>query len=298
MSRPTSRRPASSRGTTQRPRKIAGQTGGARPEDVTDPVDTVDTGSDAPAAKARTRADSRKVDLAKPERRSSRSAPPAAADRLPDGRPSILARQKTTRVLIATLALVALALAAEFGLLLWNTLSDDDDPAAVDDSGQLVVPDGKPVVADELAVLEGVDMAAKAAQEIVAVDYKAYDAEVDKAAELMTRTFEESYRTTTADIEKDFVANKTTVQANVVAQGVVRANRTRLEALVFLNQVVSRERDGKPETVVTPYKVLVTMVHTDQGWLVDGLDTDAADPDNGTGNGTGDDTSPSEDKTN
>ena len=34
------------------------------------------------------------------------------------------------------------------------------------------------------------------------------------------------------------------------------------------------ERDGKPETVVTPYKVLVTMVHTDRGWFVDGLDTD------------------------
>ena len=71
---------------------------------------------------------------------------------------------------------------------------------------------------------------------------------------------------------------KTVVQANVVAQGVVRANRTRLQALIFLNQVVTRERDGKPETVLTPFKVLVTMVHTDQGWLVDGLDTAAQRP--------------------
>ncbi len=274
MSRPTPRRPASSRGTTARPRRIAGQPGAGRPED---PTSDVAAGEESPVA-------TEKVDLAKPRARdrvrpAGRVRP--AADPTDPGaggptpRVGVLARQKTTRVLTAVLVLVAFALAAEFGVLLWDTLTDEEPARAVDDSGQLVVPEGRPVVADELPVLEGVDKAAKAAQEIVAVDYQAYDAEVDKAAALMTESFEKSYRTTTADIEKEFVANRTTVQANVVAQGVVRANRTRLEALVFLNQVVSRERDGKPETVVTPYKVLVTMVHTDQGWLVDGLDTDA-----------------------
>ena len=63
--------------------------------------------------------------------------------------------------------------------------------------------------------------------------------------------------------------------ATVVAQGVVRANRTQLQALVFLNQIVTRVRAGEPETVLTPYKVLVTMVHTDKGWLVSNLETDA-----------------------
>lgn len=276
MSRPAPRRPASSRGSTPRPRKIAGQAGGGRAEDR-----PVEDSPGVPAAKS----GPEKVDLAKTRRRPGVRSTTTLTDRerpasagAPAGagaRTGILARQKTTRVLIATLVLVTLALAAEFGVLLWKSLSDDDVAPPTDGNGTLTVPEGRPVVADELPVLEGVDKAAKAAQEIVAIDYKAYDDEVDKAAELMTASFEKSYRTTTADIEKDFVANKTTVQANVVAQGVVRANRTRLEALVFLNQVVSRERDGKPETVVTPYKVLVTMVHTDQGWFVDGLDTDA-----------------------
>jgi Mce-associated membrane protein len=124
-------------------------------------------------------------------------------------------------------------------------------------------------------VLEGVEAAAKAAQEIVAVDHKKYDTEVEAAAELMTADFEKKYRKTAADIQAQVVAQKTVVQVSVVAQGVVRANRTELEALIFLNQVVSRVREGKPETVVTPFKVLVKMVHTDQGWLVDGLETDA-----------------------
>lgn len=260
MSRPTPRRPASSRGNTSRPRKIAGQSDIVRPEETEETEASVEVETPAPAPK-KTASVEKLPKVTKP-------APPA------DARPGILARQKTTRVLIATLALVALASLAQFAILLVDQLNDDDKDKAPTSGNQLSVPEGRPVVADALPVLEGVEQAAKAAQEIVAVDYESYDAEVDKASELMTGQFEKQYRTTAQDIEKEFVANKTKVEANVVAQGVVRANRTRLEALIFLNQVVSRERDGEPETVVTPYKVLVTMVHTDQGWLVDRLDTD------------------------
>lgn len=273
MSRPTPRRPASSRGSTPRPRKIAGQAGTTRPDEVeeTTPVDVATT---TPKSHVPSKTPARTPTKASAKVTVSRvSAAPA------DARPGILARQKTTQVLIATLALVGIASAAQFGILLREELTDDDTRPSASD-GQLTVPDGLPVVADELAVLDGVEQAAKAAQEIVAIDYESYGDEVAKASELMTSQFEEQYRTTADDIEDEFVANKTKVEANVVAQGVVRANRTRLEALVFLNQVVSRERDGEPETVITPYKVLVTMVHTDQGWLVDNLDTDQQE-DNG-----------------
>lgn len=259
MSRPTPRRPASSRGGTQRPRRIAGQAPSRTPDELAvptelsepDPVEPVEsvglTGRHEP------RREDRRDD-----------APP---------RPGVLARPKTTRMLIIALAILALLLAGQ--AVWWIRHDDDADPRAVDETGSVSVPADRPVLANEVATLDGVEAAAKAAQEIVAVDFQKYDAEVDAAAGLMTATFEEQYRITAADIREEFVANRTVVQANVVAQGVVRANRTRLEALVFLNQVVSRERDGEPETVVTPYKVLVTMVHTDQGWFVDGLDTDA-----------------------
>jgi len=43
-----------------------------------------------------------------------------------------------------------------------------------------------------------------------------------------------------------------------------------VQALVFLNQYVSK--DGG-DTTYTPYRALVTVVHTDRGWLVSGLDT-------------------------
>ncbi|HWJ67991.1 MAG TPA: hypothetical protein VNT31_15055 [Nocardioides sp.] len=251
MSRPTPRRPASSRGGTQRPRRIAGQAPSRTSDELTEPAEPVHPTE--PFDRHEHRREDRRDDAL--------------------SRPGVLARPKTTRVLIIALAILALLLAGQ--AVWWIRHDDDANPRAVDETGSVSVPADRPVLANEVATLDGVEAAAKAAQEIVAVDFQKYDAEVDAAAGLMTATFEEQYRTTAADIREEFVANRTVVQANVVAQGVVRANRTRLEALVFLNQVVSRERDGEPETVVTPYKVLVTMVHTDQGWFVDGLDTDA-----------------------
>ncbi|GAA1541886.1 hypothetical protein [Nocardioides humi] len=263
MSRPTPRKPASSRGQTPRPRRIAGQAGTGRPPSAEEgleetPQETPGEASGEPTEET--------VDA------------PAESELGPSSErvPGILARPRTTRVLIAVLALVTIALVAEFAILVVDHVRDDDEPPAraTDGSGALVVPKGRPVVAAQLQVRDGVEAAAKAAQEIVSVDYAKYDEEVDKAADLMTDRFEEQFRTTIGDVKEQAVAQKTVVQASVVAQGVVRANRTRLEALVFLNQVVQRERDGKPETVVTPYKMLMTMVHTDHGWLVDGIETD------------------------
>ncbi len=60
------------------------------------------------------------------------------------------------------------------------------------------------------------------------------------------------------------------MQVSVVAQGVVRADQEQVQALVFLNMFITK--NGK-EPVFTPYRVLVTVVNTDQGWLVSDLET-------------------------
>lgn len=281
MTRPTPRRPATSRGGTQRPRKIAGQAPvppGPRSLDASE-LDAIEPGVTEPGVTGVTGVD-------EPAEETLGGAAPVSepAAGVP-ARRGVLARPKTTRVLIATLVLVALALTLECAILVAAKIGDDDSTArdAPDKMGVVSVPADRPVLADDLDVKAGVDAAAKAAQEIVAVDYQKFDEEVDKAADLMTARFAESYRTTTADIKSAFVANKTIVQATVVAQGVSTASRTRLQALVFLNQFVQRTREGKAETVATPYRVLVTMVHTDNGWLVDGLATDKAKEQGETG---------------
>ncbi|MEV5003172.1 hypothetical protein [Nocardioides sp. LML1-1-1.1] len=274
MTRPTPRRPATSRGGTQRPRKIAGQApvpAAPASPDTTEP-DATEPDATEPDA---TEPDATEVEQPAEETLGGAAPAPEPADDVP-ARRGVLARPKTTRVLIATLVLVALALTLECAILVAAKIGDDDSTAsdAPDKMGVVSVPADRPVLADDLDVKAGVDAAAKAAQEIVAVDYQKFDDEVEKAADLMTARFAESYRATTADIKSAFVANKTIVQTTVVAQGVSAASRTRLQALVFLNQFVQRTRAGKAETVATPYRVLVTMVHTDNGWLVDGLATD------------------------
>lgn len=276
MTRPTPRRPASSRGGTQRPRKIAGQAPAPVGAPPADEERVPATGSPVPPGAQPPADDADVTTLGAASDASDVGAAEEPAD-VVAARPGVLARQKTTRVLIATLVLVTLALTLECVMLVADKIGGDDTTArdgGSDGIGAVSVPSDRPVVADDLDVKAGVDAAAKAAQEIVAVDYTKFDDEVDKAADLMTARFAESYRTTTADIRSAFIANKTVVQATVVAQGVSTASRTRLQALVFLNQFVQRTRAGKAETVATPYRVLVTMVNTNHGWLVDGLATD------------------------
>ena len=180
---------------------------------------------------------------------------------------------RTTRVLIGVI--VALALVALAGGIFLLVHDGDDEPATASDTGSDT---GSGIAADaetpvrikgsdaQVAVAE----AAQAAYTIVATSYKDYDAQVDEAAALMTPAFAEEYRQTAEDVADAIVATKTEVQVSVVAQGVVRADQDEVQALVFLNQLVSK--DGK-EPVYTPYRALVTVVNTDQGWLVSDLDT-------------------------
>jgi Mce-associated membrane protein len=103
--------------------------------------------------------------------------------------------------------------------------------------------------------------------------WKTYDDGVADAVKLMTDGFAKEYRSTTDDVRKEFIAKKTQVEVRVVAQSVVRANADELEALIFLNQYIIRGEGKDAKTTYTPYRALLTMVHTDTGWLVDHLDT-------------------------
>ena len=135
------------------------------------------------------------------------------------------------------------------------------------------MPSDTPVVLNQLATQEGVQAAADAAEIMFARNWESYDEGVDNAVSLMTDEFADEYRATTDDVKQEFVEKKTQVEVRVVAQSVVRANETELEALLFLNQYVFRGKGDNGNSTYTPYRALVTMVHTDEGWLVDGVDT-------------------------
>jgi len=170
---------------------------------------------------------------------------------------SLFDSRRATRALVVLVAVLGLAAG---GLVLWDRQGDD----------AVAQPSSNPVVIGGDDATDAVSAAAKAAETIVATSYDDYDQQVDEATALMTDTFAKEYRQTAADIEPEFVKAKTDIQARVVAQGVTHATPTEVQALVFLNQYVSK--DGG-DTTYTPYRALVTVVHTDHGWLVSALDT-------------------------
>jgi Mce-associated membrane protein len=262
MSHPTPRRP--SRTTTSRPRKIAGR----------DEAPAETTTSAAPASPAAPEKDATPPTPPKPPRRPVAKGPDEPADS------SAPAGAGRTSTLLAVLGVLVLALVLQCGWFVWNAVRDVEVETASssadderDDDTSIEVPSGRPVVLNQLAVQEGVDAAASAAQVMFARNWKSYDEGVDNAVALMTDEFGEEFRTTTEDVRQEFVRKQTEVQVRVVAQSVVRANETELEALIFLNQYVFRGEGKDAKSTYTPYRALLTMVHTGNGWLVDGVDT-------------------------
>jgi Mce-associated membrane protein len=180
--------------------------------------------------------------------------PTGAAAKEPPTAPT--AGVRTTLVLVVAIVLLVGVAAAE-AWYLWLR----EDP---------VVSSARPVVTGEVAHRSAVEAASEAADEIVSTSYRNYDEQVEQAVGKMTDGFAARYRQTAEDVRGEFVDAKKEVQVEVAAAGVVRASGTQVEALLFLNQYVTT--DGR-DTSYTPYRALVTVVDTDQGWLVSDIET-------------------------
>lgn len=266
------RRPASSRGGTSRPRKLAGQTTTGQPVDgeTTEPAEVESRPVAAPADVSEPTVEPHPEPVAEPVVDEPPVAESAEARPAP-ARFTAVGGHATTRVLTVAVGVVALVLVLEAAWFVvhavrGNPVADQPPP------GTIAVPSDRPVLSTDVAWQDGVDAAARAAQKIVGRSYKTYDKDVAAALKLMTPDYAKDFKSTTDDVRSEFIHRKTDVQARVVGQGVVRANDTEVQALIFLNEYVTRGGTGG-KTVYTQYRALVTMVHTDKGWLVDGLDT-------------------------
>jgi len=164
-------------------------------------------------------------------------------------------RQRTLALLAAAVLLVALVLGE--GWYLW--LRGDSQPTAE-----------RPVTVSDLVEATAVDTAQKSTAEILSTSYQDYDAQATQAKALMTDTFAAKYGETSDDIKTAFIQAKTSVTFTVAWAGVYRASKDQVQALLFLDQVVTKGGGG-PTT--TPYRALVTVVPSDHGWLVADIQT-------------------------
>lgn len=168
----------------------------------------------------------------------------------------LLGSPRATVTLVVAIVLLV-GVAAGEGWYLWLR----DEP---------VVSAERPVVTGKIAYRAAVDAASQDAEEILSTSYKNYDDQVEQATGRMTASFAKQYRARVGDIRQQFLASRTELQVDVVASSVVRASSQQVLALLFLNQYVTRA--GK-HTAFTPYRALVTVVHTPHGWLVSAIDT-------------------------
>ncbi|WP_244927792.1 hypothetical protein [Nocardioides sp. W7] len=248
--RGTSRTPAS------RPRKLAGRSG-------TDPVPPASEPLDESLDEPLREPDGSQVDEGLVA--EDRADEPKPAERAP----GLFAGGRVTRVLLAAivaLTVVTLAMGVYLGV------TDDEPSAAVAPpvAGAIAVPEDRPILLPWADAQRAAAAAAEAATTIVKTSWQEYDEQVEKATALMTPSFAEEFRTTKDEVRSGVVDGKVDVDARVVAQSVVRANTSEVQALVFLNQYTTR--DGG-ETTYSPYRALVTVVNTDGGWLVSDLQT-------------------------
>lgn len=160
--------------------------------------------------------------------------------------------------------IVAIVLLVGIGVAEVVYLARDDHPT---------VSSSRPVVVGEATRAEAVRTAAQSTEEILSITFEDYDEQVEQATEKMTDTFAAEYRESSEGIRDRFIAQRTTLQVKAVRQSVVQASPEQLQALLFLDQYVEKREKGRPGTGFAQYRALVTVVHTDQGWLVADIET-------------------------
>ncbi|MGB0098749.1 MAG: hypothetical protein WBP61_00580 [Nocardioides sp.] len=237
MSRSNPRRVVGSRNPTGRPRKIASQTHPVEePAEVApDPVPDDAAGPPPPPGE-----------------------PPAdpTEERPDDGGRG--ARRTTIALAVAIVVLLGIGI-AEVSYL----LRDETETVSAE----------RPVVTGEVSHRAAVDAAARSTEEILSTSFEDYDEQAEQARATMTDAFAEDYQQTSDDIRERFIDQRTRLQVKAVGQSVVQASPEQVQALLFLDQYVEKREDGKPVTDFAQYRALVTVVRTDQGWLVSDIET-------------------------
>lgn len=177
-----------------------------------------------------------------------------------EDQPATARRGLGRRGLLALVAVIALLTAAVVveAVVLWR----DDDRANVSAD--------RPVVVPERTWRPAVEAAAQGAEIVLGAAWETYDDDIERARGVMTDEFAETYLATKEDVREDFVDQRTEVEVRVLGQAVTRATGSSVQALLFLNQYVTKKG---AQTSFSEYRTLVTVVDTPDGWLIDQIDT-------------------------
>ncbi|WP_159081258.1 J domain-containing protein [Nocardioides sediminis] len=178
------------------------------------------------------------------------------ADGAPDDRESVTDSARTGRDvptwLLAVLGLVVAALVAGCAWA-WQATSGETE---------------------EEATRAAQAAAERAIVPVLSYGFETLEEDQARAQGYLTSDYREDYDQLFAVISDNAPQTETTVQAEVVASGIVRSGRDRVDVLVFVDRPTTNKLTPEPET----YKdqVTVTMQRVGDEWLVDNLVTSPA----------------------
>jgi hypothetical protein len=204
-----------------------------------------------------TRAEKLEAKAARLRQEHERRAAEAAAGRLPDRQPFVIA---TIALAVVAAALAALLLITFFA---WQDAKDSKAKAAPVTSGAAAPDLAAPTTAAALATAKSF------AVDFGTYDYQHLDTEFQEVAQRMTPSFARSYLQTSGKLKPTFVQYKTRVTATIRGYGVTSASSTAAVVVVFLDQSVMTSQSSIPR--VDRNRLEIHLVYLDGKWLVSQL---------------------------
>jgi len=209
------------------------------------------------AAPKPTRADKLEAKAARIRLQQERLAADAAAGRLSDRQPFVIA---TVVLAVVAAALAALLLVT---FLAWQDAKDSKAKAAAI-GGVSAAPDlSAPTTAAALATAKAF------AIDFGSYDYQHLDTEFQEVAKRMTPSFAHSYLQTSEKLKPTFEQYKTQVTAQIQGFGVTSASPTAAVVVVFLDQTVRTSQTSTPR--IDRNRLEIHLVYTGGKWLVSKL---------------------------
>ena len=136
-------------------------------------------------------------------------------------------------------------------------------------AGYLVAQPSDDAIASATSEAQGA--AERAVVTILAYDYRHLDDDQQAAGALMTPDYKKKYDQLFAVIKENAPGLKAVVTVQVVASGIVRSGDDRVQVLLFVNRPTTNKESTQP--TVYRDQVVLTMVKSGDGWLVDDMDT-------------------------
>lgn len=191
------------------------------------------------------------------------------------GELGVSARSRGAALIVALAALVIM-IPVVFGYLVVSATNEvlEDTAAAEREATQPEEERAEEALApsdtDRQAALEA---ATAGLVEVLSVDPRTYDAEVEAAAALMTDAYANEYRSTAESMRPAYERSGAVIVAKAVDSGLTGIDATHASALVFVSQF--GDDAGTVDAAPTMYSAVVRVAKTGDAWLVEAIETES-----------------------